>query len=88
MAFAEKRGDWYRIVFRFGGKRYRQTLDTGDEAVADSVVGGVKRTLMLLEQRVLKIPDDGDVLTFVMSNGQLTKKQLVNEPASAHAGHP
>ena len=81
MAFAEKRGDWYRIVFRFGGKRYRQTLDTGDEAVADSVVGGVKRTLMLLEQRVLKIPDDGDVLTFVMSNGQLTKKQLVNEPA-------
>jgi hypothetical protein len=53
MAFAEKRGDWYRIVFRFGGKRYRQTLDTGDEAVADSVVGGVKRTLMLLEQRVL-----------------------------------
>ena len=66
MAFAEKRGDRYRIVFRFGGKRYRQTLDTGDEAVADSVVGGVKRTLMLLEQRVLKIPDDGDVLTFVM----------------------
>ena len=23
MAFAEKRGDHYRIVFRFGGKRYR-----------------------------------------------------------------
>lgn len=59
MAFAEKRGGWYRIVFRFGGRRYRQTLGTGDQSVAYSVVGGVKRTLMLLEQKVLKIPDDG-----------------------------
>ena len=58
-----------------------QTLDTGSETVADSVVGGVKRTLMLLEQRVLKIPDDGVVLTFVMSNGQLAKKPVINEPA-------
>ena len=56
MAFAEKRGDWYRIVFRFQGKRYRQTLDTADESVAKSVVGGVERTLMLIEQRALQIP--------------------------------
>src|SRR5437762_10910375 len=71
MAFAEKRGDWFRIVFRFGGTRYRHTLKTNDAEVADSVAGGVKRTLMLLEQRALRIPEGGDVLSFVLSGGQI-----------------
>lgn len=35
MAFAEKRGDWYRVVFRLGGKRYRHNLKTEERAVAD-----------------------------------------------------
>ncbi len=34
MAFAEKRGEWYRIVFPYWGKKYRQTLDAGDERLA------------------------------------------------------
>lgn len=87
MAFAEKRGEWYRIVFRLNGKRYRQTLDTDDPTIADSAVCGVKRTLMLLEQKALRIPEGADVLTFVLSGGQINEApkpngHVVNEPAT------
>lgn len=32
MAAIEKRGDAYRIDFRFGGKRFRRSLETYSEA--------------------------------------------------------
>ncbi len=87
MAFAEKRGEWYRIVFRYNGKRYRQTLDTEDPTVADSAVCGVKRTLMLLEQKALHIPAGADVLSFILSGGQITEApkpngHVVTEPTT------
>ena len=73
MAAAEKRGKWFWIDFRFGGKRYRETLKTDDPEVAESVVGGVNRTLMLLEQEALQIPEDADIASFVMSGGRAVK---------------
>lgn len=74
MAFAEKRGDWYRIVFRLAGKRYTRSLKTQREDIAQGVAGGVNRTLMLIEQRALHVPDDADVVSFVLSGGQQVKK--------------
>jgi integrase len=87
MAFAEKRGEWYRIVFRYNGKRYRQTLDTDDPTVADSAVCGVKRTLMLLEQKALRIPEGADALTFILSGGQINEapkpnRHVVKDPTT------
>ena len=38
------------------------------------MAGGVNRTLMLIEQRALHVPDDADVVTFVLSGGQKVKK--------------
>ena len=57
MSYFEKRGDNYRIVFHLNGKRYRHALKTNEESVARSVVGGVERTIMLIEQRALHIPE-------------------------------
>jgi len=28
MATLEQRGSWFRVIFRFNGKRYAQTLNT------------------------------------------------------------
>lgn len=73
MAVAEKRGDWYWIDCRFGGKRYRQPLKTQDSTIAENVAGGVKRALMLLEQKALQIPEGADVASFILSGGRAVK---------------
>jgi hypothetical protein len=78
MAFVEKRGQWYRVVFRHEGRRYTHTLKTQARDVADGILGGVQKTLMLLEQRVLHVPDGADVLDFVLGGGQVQ-----NPPARA-----
>lgn len=48
MAFVEKRGQWYRVVFRHEGRRYTHTLKTQDGAVADGILGGVNEIEELL----------------------------------------
>jgi integrase len=71
MAFLERRGKWFRVVFRHGGRRYSQTLRTADEGIARGLLGGIQKTLMLLNQKMLKLPDGVDVLAFVVGNGQV-----------------
>jgi integrase len=67
----EQRGSWFRVIFRFNGKRYAQTLNTTNPRTANSLKGGIEKTLLLLEQRVLKVPDAVDPLTFIMAGGEL-----------------
>jgi hypothetical protein len=81
MPYFEKRGDNYRVVFHLDGKRYRHALKTSDESVARSVVGGVERTIMLIEQRALQIPEGADVMAFILSGGQVAKPRIA-EPTT------
>jgi integrase len=84
MAVAEKRGEWFWIDFRFGSKRYRQPLKTQNPRIAETVVGGVNRTLMLLEQEALQIPDGADIVSFILSGGRAVKSPASN----GHAKEP
>jgi len=81
MPYIEKRGGNFRVVFHLGGKRYRHTLKTKEERIAKSVVGGVERTIMLIEQRALRIPEDCDVGEFVLSGGQVKATAALPEAA-------
>src|SRR5205823_811540 len=83
MAFVENRGEWYRVVFRHDAKRYTHTLKTKDRSIADGILGGVQKTLMLLRQHVLHIPEGADVLEFVLSGGQV--QELPKRPTIDHA---
>jgi hypothetical protein len=71
MAFLEQRGDRFRLIFRHAGRRYTHTLKTTDAGIAQGMKGGIEKTLMLLDQKVLKVPDGVDVLSFVVGNGQV-----------------
>jgi hypothetical protein len=71
MAFVEQRGKRHRIIFRFAGRRYTHTLNTTNRKDADALKGGIERTLMLLEQKVLHVPDGVDIVTYVLSNGAI-----------------
>ena len=76
MASLELRHHTYRVVFMHAGRRYGFSLDTGDRPTAEALCGGVEKTLMLLGQGILRVPDGADVVAFVRSGGK------ADDPAS------
>jgi hypothetical protein len=73
MAFLEQRGNGFRVIFRYAGRRYTHNLKTDQENVAQGLMGGIEKTLMLLEQKLLRVPEATDALTFIVSNGYVEK---------------
>lgn len=74
MAFLEKRGKVYHAVFRYGGRRYSTTLKTEADDEAEALLGGVEKTLLRLRQGLLVLPEGGDVLSFVLTEGRQAAK--------------
>ena len=71
MAALELRHKTYRVVFTYAGKKYSYSLNTGDRDVAEALRGGVEKTLMLLGQGLLKLPNGTDLVAFVKAGGQV-----------------
>jgi integrase len=74
MASLELRNKTYRVVFMYGGHKYGYSLDTGDQETAEGLRGGVEKTLMLLSQGILKVPEGADVIDFVRNGGTAQEK--------------
>jgi mannose-6-phosphate isomerase-like protein (cupin superfamily) len=74
MATIELRNNRFRLIFYHLGRRYAARLKTTNEREADAVADSVERTLQLLQQRVLAIPDGADLVTFVLSGGKQEEK--------------
>jgi integrase len=72
MATVEQRHDRFRLIFYFRGRRYAASLKTTKRQEADDAAGAVERTLQLIEQRLIAIPDGADFVTFVLSGGRLS----------------
>jgi integrase len=70
MAFLEKRNGWFRVVFKFQGRRFAHALGTQDERTADAIRGGVDRTLLQIQQCLLTVPEGADPKDFILSGGQ------------------
>lgn len=71
MAALEKRGGWYRLIFKYAGRRVTHSLHTADEKTALALKGGVERTILQLGQRLLQVPAGADLKEFVLSGGQV-----------------
>jgi hypothetical protein len=50
MAWVEKRGQHFRIVFRFGGKKCQVALKTNAENVSDTCLTRFEENLRLVER--------------------------------------
>jgi integrase len=61
----------YRVVFMYAGKKYGYSLETGDSDIAEALRGGVEKTLMLMGQNLLKLPDGADLVSFVKAGGKV-----------------
>ena len=77
MAGLEVRNGRYNIILRFGGKRFVRSLKTSDEDVALGKKLRLEENVALVESGRLTIPDDADVMTFLLSDGKLNKKPAV-----------
>ena len=69
MATLEFRNGWYRLLFRFRGARFAHSLHTRDRRTAEALRGTVDRTILLIQQRLLAVPDDADIKEFIVSGG-------------------
>lgn len=65
---------FYRIRFRFNGRKVNRSLRTRERRVALSVCGRVEETLRLIKQGRLEIPANVDAADFILSDGKVTEQ--------------
>jgi integrase len=69
----------YRIRFYYGGAEFKRSLKTGDEKEALAVKGRVEETIRLLERGRLELPAGADPARFILSDGKMTAKPVVQK---------
>lgn len=74
MASLEKRGDTYRIVFRFRGIKYSRALDTRNERDAEASRKRVEANLYDLETGRLIAPQGVDLLSLLLGDGRAPQR--------------
>jgi hypothetical protein len=77
VASLELRNKKSRVVFMHAGRKYSYALDTADRATAEGL-RGVERALMLIEQKVIRVPDGADV---VKNGGKPEEEKAKPAPA-------
>ena len=75
MASLEKRGDTYRVVFWFANQKYSKSLKTSKKSDAETRLLNLEETIRLVECGRLQIPDDADLVTFLLSDGKLQQQR-------------
>ncbi|WP_419194975.1 tyrosine-type recombinase/integrase [Novipirellula herctigrandis] len=76
MAGIELRNGRYNIILRFGGKRFIRSLKTSDHDDALGRKLRVEENIRLIESGRLQVPAGADLVTFLLSDGKLTKKPI------------
>jgi len=82
MAWLEKRAGVYRLSFRHQGRIIGRTLKTSDRREAEGCLGRFEENFRLLERGRLVVPDDADLVAFLMSDGKLNGKPVIDKPLS------
>ncbi len=69
----------FKFGFRYGGRLFKMSLKTKNKATAEAQLGVVNRHLEYLEECVLKLPDDADLPTFLLTSGKRAEAKIVLE---------
>ena len=77
MASLERRGESYRIVHRFAGRKYQHALGTDDRRQAESSLRRLEAGLYDLENGRSVLPPGADLALFLLSDGRITSKAEV-----------
>ena len=78
----DKTSGFYRIGFRFDGKKYlrSKTLKIRDVRQAESKCGVIEQTIRYLSDGMLSVPEGVDVGEFILSGGKLTARPVAVLP--------
>jgi hypothetical protein len=82
MATLQIRNRSYRVLFCHAGKRYTYTLGEVSRREADNAAAAADQVLLRIEQRLLRVPDGVDIVSFVRNGGRVeeVKGTLPPEP--------
>jgi integrase len=61
----------YQVCFRFDGERIKKSARTRDLRKAQSMMGRVDENIQLIQKGRLVVPEDADLFTFLISDGQI-----------------
>jgi integrase len=82
MAWLEERSGLYRITFRYGGRKLHHSLKTQNRKEAESCLSRLEENLRLLERGRLEIPPGAELALFLISDGKLNEKPVIEKPLS------
>lgn len=74
MAWLDERNGRYHVNFRLGNKKYKKSLKTKNERLANQLLGRVEENLALIARGRLTIPEGADVATFLISDGKVSNE--------------
>ena len=84
MAWLEKRGQKFLLVFRLNGSRYKRLLDLMDRREADAVAAKVDRRIEMLERGEWQLPDPANVVDSLVED--LAPRPVVPLPTGKTLG--
>lgn len=85
MPSLEKRGNRFRVIFRYGGERFTPSIKTSSQTEADDILNRVGRRLDLLAQGEIAIPEGTDPVDFILERPIPTSKPA-EKPAQYRLG--
>ncbi len=74
MAWLDKRGCKYRLVFQVGDKTFKRSLKTSNLKEAEGIAALVQRRILLLQRGDLTLPDDVDLPTYLITDGKVSHR--------------
>lgn len=80
MAWLERRGERFRLVFRFRGNKFHVNLKATDPKEADGCRGRLEENLRLVERGRMAVPPGADLGLFLLSDGKLEQPVEVARP--------
>ncbi len=84
MAWLEKKGQRFLLVFRLNGSRYKKLLDLTDRREAEAITAKVERRLEMLERGEWQLPDPSHVADSLI--GELAPRPVVPLPQGKTLG--
>jgi hypothetical protein len=89
MASLQERNGSFRVLFCWHGKLESFTLGKVERSEADAKAAQVDYFLMRLKQRLITLPEDADIVSFVQHDGKpLDQPTLPEAPRKAvNLGH-
>ncbi len=75
MAWLEQKSSGtYLVAFRFGAQKFKKSLRTSSRKAAEGRLSRLEENLGLVDSGRLVIPDDADIASFLLSDGQINGK--------------